>query len=81
MQVKRCDGRNASCLPAAAFAEEVVSWTQPSGHCLVAVFLSTEERRPRGVTVDLLVCHTIFLWSLDGYLQTFRALIFSDLYR
>lgn len=80
--MKICDSRNASCLPAAAFAEAGgrVSIT-PLGSALVRMFLRTEERRRREVTVDLLVCHTIFSWSLDVYLETFLALIFSDLYR
>lgn len=54
--------------------EEAISCHSPVGTAVVRVFLETEERRTRGVTVDLLVCHTIFSWSLDGYLETFLAL-------
>ena len=61
--------------------EEAVSCMHPFRHFVVRVFLRTEEMRARGVTVDLLVCHTIFSWPLDGYLVTFLALIFCDLYR
>lgn len=42
--VKRCDGRNVSCLPAAAFADAGgrVSIMHTPGTALVRVFLRTE---------------------------------------
>lgn len=49
--MKRCDGRNASCLPAAAFGEAGgrgrIMHT-PLGIALLKVFFRTEKRRPRG---------------------------------
>lgn len=61
--MKRYDGRNGTRFPAVAFAEAGGSQYQAHtllGTALVRVFLRTEEGRPSGITVDLLVCHMIF---------------------
>lgn len=50
----------------------------PLGTPLVRKFLRAEERDP---VVGLFVCHTVFMGCLGGYLETFLALIFSDVYK